>query len=590
MSVNIKRDTFPIYDKKEISKRTYQLGFTAMLVALLICIYEYSIGLNASSLLVGLFCMAIGALLYLNYKTFLDSIKLPIVLMVSAFLIASAIIEGEGTGQYLYFFPLLVVVPIIVDNSKAYYREVFTYFAITLSAATICIIIGHNIIPYQTITLATKTHLLYTNVFSALTLTTCFAFVNIYFERKYLQELIQQKNLAISTRTKFLSVMGHELRTPLNGIIGAINILKHESSLPAQQEYIDILKYCADHLLHQVNDILDFNKIEAGKLELHPLGLNLKELLVKSAMPFYSLFEEKGLMLKINIDPELDLVVMVDDVRLIQIINNLFSNAAKFTVKGYVQLTVTLERKSDTAIDIKVMVEDTGLGISESNQRKIFDSFWQAYDEKSRNYTGTGLGLSICLRLLNLMGSTLQVKSKVGKGSTFFFNLNLALGNLPNTGDQSPSYDEDLNGLNILLVDDNQINVVIAKKILTDYKAQVSVAYNGAEALAKLEQCPAFQIILLDLEMPVLSGYEAVVTIKSLYPEIPVLAFTAALLDQEKTKSLLDLGFADYTLKPFQPDKLFKQVLKYANRKSVAAVIKPTLANVGIHMPSQESN
>ena len=589
MSVN-ERERLPIYDKREISKRTYQLGFAAMAVASIICIYEYHIDLYASSLLVGVFCMAIGALLYFNYKAFINNIKLPIVLMVSAFLIASAVIEGEGTGQYLYFFPLLVVVPIIVDNSKAYYREVFTYFAITLSAATICIIIGHNIVPYQTIAEAAKKHLLYINVFSALTLTTCFAFVNIYFERKYLQELIQQKNLAISTRTKFLSVMGHELRTPLNGIIGAINILKHESSLPGQQEYIDILKYCADHLLHQVNDILDFNKIEAGKLELHPLALNLKELLVKSAMPFYSLFEEKGLALKINIDPKLDLVVMVDDVRLIQIVNNLFSNAAKFTLNGYVKLTVSLEDKSDTAINIKVTVEDSGLGISESNQRKIFDSFWQAYDEKSRNYTGTGLGLSICLRLLNLMGSTLQVKSKVGKGSTFYFNLNLALGQLPDAHNRSTSYDKDLDGLNILVVDDNQINVVIAKKILNDYKAKVSVAYNGAEALAKLEQCPAFQIILLDLEMPVLNGYEAIVTIKALYPEIPVLAFTAALLDQEKTKLLLNLGFADYTLKPFQPDKLFKQVLKYANRENIAALISPTLANVDILMPSQESH
>jgi len=572
MSVDDKRDTFPIYDKREISKRTYQLGLTAILVGLLICVYEYNIKLYISSLLVGLFCLAIGSLLYLNYKEVLNNIKLPIVLMVSAFLIASAVIEGEGTGQYLYFFPLLVAVPIIVDNSKAYNREVFTYFTITLSAATLCVITGHNIVPYQVITETTQLHLLYTNVFSALTLTTCFAFVNIYFERKYLQDLIQQKNLAISTRTKFLSVMGHELRTPLNGIIGAINILKHERSLPEQQEYIDILKYCADHLLHQVNDILDFNKIEAGKLEIHPLALNLKELLEKSAMPFYNLFEEKGLSLNINIDPKLDLVVMADDVRLIQIINNLFSNAAKFTAKGYVELTVSLEDKSGTDINVMVMVKDTGPGISESNQRKIFDSFWQAYDEKSRNYTGTGLGLSICLRLLNLMDTTLQVKSQVGQGSTFYFNLNLPLGSLPNTGERLVNYENDLNGLNILVVDDNQINVVIAKKILTDYKAQVSVAYNGAKALARLEQCPAFQIILLDLEMPVLNGYEAVVTIKTLYPEIPVLAFTAALLDQEKMQSLLDLGFADYVLKPFQPDILFKQVLKYANRTALPQV------------------
>jgi signal transduction histidine kinase/CheY-like chemotaxis protein len=573
MSVDDKRDLFPIYDKKEISKRTYQLGFTAIVVGISLCIYEYTISLYQSSILVGSFCLAIGTLLFFNYRGIFNNIKLTIVLMVSTFLITSAIIEGGGTGQYLYFFPLLVVVPIIVDNSKAYYREVFTYFAISICAATICIVIGHNLVPYEFIPKDTKVHLFYTNVFSALTLTTCFAFVNIYFERKYLRELMKQKNLAISTRTKFLSVMGHELRTPLNGIIGATNILKHEISLPGQQEYIDILKYCADHLLHQVNDILDFNKIEAGKLELHPLALNLKELLVKSAMPFYNLFEEKALSLQIDIDPKLDLVVMVDDVRLIQIINNLFSNAAKFTVAGYVKLTVALEDKSEANINIKVTVEDTGTGINESDQRRIFDSFWQAYDEKSRNYTGTGLGLSICLRLLNLMGSVLQVSSEVGKGSTFFFKLNLALGSLPVTEGPLADYIYDLDGFNVLLVDDNQINVVIAKKILTDYKARVTVAYNGAEALAKLEQNAAYQIILLDLEMPVLSGYDAIITIKALYPHIPVLAFTAALLDQEKRNSLLDMGFADYVLKPFQPEKLFKQVTKYANRTTVSQAL-----------------
>jgi len=486
--------------------------------------------------------------------------------MVCLFITAGAVIEGGATGQYLYFFPLLVIIPIIVNSEKNYKLEVFTYFGMSILSALACIIIGRNITPLEYISAINANHVFYLNTVSAITLTTCFAFVNIFFERKYLKELMEQKNLVITSRTRFLSVMGHELRTPLNGILGATNILIRGKSLPEQQQYIDILKYCADHMLLQVNDILDFNKIEAGMLEIHPLAVNLKVLLLNSAKPFYTTAHDKKLDLLVEIDPALDTIVLLDDVRFIQILNNLYSNAIKFTQTGHIKLKAFCENKTNDQLDVLFAVEDTGQGIAPQDQKRIFDSFSQVYDESNRKITGTGLGLNISKRLIKLMDSRLELKSETGKGSTFFFRLKLPEASTPVAAEEPElKADQDLAGVKILLVEDNKINVLIAKKILSDYKAIVTTAYDGAEALVALEKRADYTIILMDLEMPVMNGYEAILIMKKNYPDIPVLAFTAAMIDREKLISLQALGFEDCILKPFQPHELLAQVKKYIN-------------------------
>jgi CheY-like chemotaxis protein len=257
--------------------------------------------------------------------------------------------------------------------------------------------------------------------------------------------------------------------------------------------------------------------------------------------------------------------VMADDVRIIQVINNLLSNALKFTDEGYIRLNVTCESATDSALKVDFIVEDTGIGIDKADQERIFDGFEQVYSENTRKYAGTGLGLNICLRLLNLMNGSLTLTSEKGKGSTFAFTLTFDRAEKsPNKAIRNYNESEGLAGLKILVVEDNQINMTIARKMLTGYKATCTPAYNGKEALEILEKNADFSIILLDLEMPVMNGHEAIIELKKLYPAIPVVAFTASLIDAEMLEALVREGFEDCVSKPFHPKQLFSQVKNYA--------------------------
>jgi CheY-like chemotaxis protein len=373
---------------------------------------------------------------------------------------------------------------------------------------------------------------------------------------------IKKTEEAMEARSRFLSNMGHELRTPLNGIIGATNLLRKGNSFPEQKEYLSILKYCSDHMLGLVNDILDFNKIEAGQLDLHPSPINLQHLLQQSALPFQNRFVEKQLELKVIIDTGLNQTVLADDLRLVQVINNLLSNALKFTEKGFVKLQADVVNKRDDILTVKFAVEDTGIGIKLKDQQKIFGSFWQVVNETTRKYGGTGLGLTICDKLLQLMNSSMKVDSTEGIGSTFHFTINFRI--VAREDDKAVVKNvSDLRGMRILLAEDNPINMIIARKMLEDWNADVTTAEDGEEALKLLEIDSNYDLILLDLEMPRIDGYSAVKEIKRLYPHLPVLAFTAALMDNEMLLKLLNIGFLDCVLKPFQPIDFLGKIRKY---------------------------
>ncbi|MGZ3834011.1 MAG: hybrid sensor histidine kinase/response regulator, partial [Mucilaginibacter sp.] len=497
----------PHFDIKDVSKRTYQIGLATLFTGVALSIYTATIGLYVSSFTSACFCFAILMVILLKYNGDIGNLTIFIVTIVSVMLIATAAIEGLRSNQYLYFFPLMVSVPIIVDLKQTQYKESFIYIGIIVLSFIACILIGRNVHPLEDFTPKQLGRLSFVNNVIAISSTIVFAVAYIFFEKKYIKELMEQSNKVIDARTQFLATMGHELRTPLNGIIGVVNLLKLKHNEAQQEEYYQILKYCSDHMLQQVNNILDFNKIEADKLEIHPVELNLKQLLMNVGTPFITLFQEKGLDLKINIDPELDAMVMADDVRLIQIFNNLFSNALKFTDKGHVKLDVICKKKDNQSVDVAFSVEDTGIGIAENHQKKIFESFWQVYDEDTKKFVGTGLGLTICVRLLKLMNSNLVLESEKGRGSKFSFDLkfNYAPGK-QQLSKGNANIDDNLSGIKILLVEDNQINMMVAKKILTGFKAEVTSTYDGSEALAALANEPNYDIILMDLEMPVMDG------------------------------------------------------------------------------------
>ena len=565
---DIKNEITLLFDMKEVSKRSIQfIGVGVIITSALIPVHIYD-GHYLSAIITGIFSLFLGGVWLMHKKGLTRYTTVISIIGINIFLTIFNFTEGIKMGDYLFFFPMLFALPFLVRNKKKYTKEVFLYFIFTAVCFCVSVSISPEVSPWQTITDDQYASIFYINAICAVLMSAVFAYLGIYFERKYAAVLLDQKNRteeAMKARSQFLSQMGHELRTPLNGIIGASNLLTKNNTLPEQSEYLNILKYCSNHMLELINNILDYNKIEAGKLDIHVTEMNLRQLIQNSVLPFSNRFDEKKLELKVEIDPELDVSVMIDDIRMIQILNNLISNALKFTEKGHVKLKVFRKSKEDQMIDVSFAVEDTGIGIDKSDFPKIFESFGQVYTSTTRQYEGTGLGLSISQRLLNLMGSKLELESEPGKGSVFSFSVKLKQTTNKAEHSAAKMQNTDLSGMRILIAEDNVINMLIAKKIMADWNVNLTTAENGLKALQSLETDANYNIILLDLEMPEMDGYTAVREINKLYPGIPVLAFTAALIDQDMYSDLRNTGFVDAVLKPCQPMELFSKIRQYAN-------------------------
>lgn len=565
---DIKKEITVLFDMKEVSKRSAQfIGFGVIITALL-AILHFLDGHHLSAIITFIFCLFLGFIWLMHKKGFAKHTPVVSIIGINAFLCLFNFVEGLQMGNFLFFFPMLFALPFLVRNKRKYTREVFSYFIFTALCFCVCVCFAPSASPWQRITDTQYRMVFYMNCISAVFLSAVFAYLSIYFERKYAIVLLEQKNRteeATKARSQFLSQMGHELRTPLNGIIGASNLLAKQDTLPEQEEFLDILKYCSNHMLELINNILDYNKMEAGKLDIHLTAVNLKQLVQSSVIPFYNRFEDKKVKLIVDIDVP-DINLMVDDIRVIQILSNLISNALKFTEKGHVKLKVLCIGSEEQMIDVLFIIEDTGIGIDKKYFPKIFESFEQVYTSATRQYEGTGLGLSISQKLLALMGSKLELKSELGKGSSFSFSIKLKqtiTGKVH--GDVEKYQSADLSGMRVLIAEDNVINMLIAKKIMADWNVSLTTAENGRQALDSLKFDANYNIILLDLEMPEMDGYTAVREINKLYPGIPVLAFTAASVDQEMHSDLKNTGFVDAVLKPCQPMELFSKIRQYAN-------------------------
>ncbi len=365
---------------------------------------------------------------------------------------------------------------------------------------------------------------------------------------------------AAKTKSRFLSNMSHELRTPLNGIIGASHLLLQDSYLPVQKPQLDILKFSSEHMMLLINDILDYNKIEAGKLELEEAPVNIKELTERIAAQFAPQVKAKRLHFFTEISEGLDIEVITDQTRINQVLSNLLSNAIKFTQEGSICIIVKRLFSSSSKVTIQFMVVDTGIGIPKEKQKEIFASFTQADVDTTRKYGGTGLGLSISKKLVNMFNSELILESSRGKGSVFQFTVELKINENRKMyiNEEKAKNLRLLTGTRILLAEDNPVNMSIAKRFLTKWGIEVTEAVNGREAVEKYRK-DYFDLLLLDLEMPEMDGATALNEIKKIDPEIPVLAFTAAVYDNMQT-DLLQKGFLDFVPKPFRPEDLHNKI------------------------------
>jgi signal transduction histidine kinase len=380
-------------------------------------------------------------------------------------------------------------------------------------------------------------------------------------------ELIRAKEQAedgARAKSDFLSVMSHEIRTPLNAIIGIAHLLSQDHLLPNQLENLKALNISAENLLRLINDILDFGKIEEGKIILAEKNTCLQQLAENIKTAHQIRAAERGNTIKMIIDDALPPFVIGDEVRLGQILHNLLSNAVKFTRNGIITLHISLQKMQEDEATIYFSVTDTGVGIEKEKQVLIFDRFTQASVDIAREFGGSGLGLAIVKRLAALYNSDIYLNSEPGRGSNFFFTITFKKGKPEMQPQQINKGLNDLSGIKVLLVEDVEFNIMVAKKMITNWNGVVDVAENGAIALTKVRQTD-YDIVLMDLQMPVMDGYNATQHIRNFNAAIPIIALTAS-ASSDILQRTREFGMTDYLAKPFKPGELYEMIYKYSRK------------------------
>ncbi|WP_223653520.1 ATP-binding protein [Hymenobacter psoromatis] len=386
---------------------------------------------------------------------------------------------------------------------------------------------------------------------------------------------------AVQARQVFMASMSHELRTPLHGIMGLAELLRKSPLSDEQADYAEMIQASTEGLLVVINDILDFVKLQAGHLSLEAIPFDLPKTVREAVRSLAFRMDEKGLLLRYaGFDQPLPLL-RGDPYRLRQVLVNLLSNAIKFTQRGTITITLDTGQRRGLELPVTLSVADTGIGIDEANLGQVFESFKQADSSIPRLYGGTGLGLTICKNLVELQGGSMGVRSTLGSGTCFSFTIPYPVSEAPARQEAAVVQQSDLlQGLTILLAEDNAVNQLIAVAMLGQWQAQVEVAHNGADALHKASRT-RYDLILMDVQMPHFDGLEATARLRAepgLNQHTPIVALTADAVKVD-AGSYQSLGFTDYLTKPYNEAALYAMLAQVSRRAPLLPVPAPASAS-----------
>lgn len=417
---------------------------------------------------------------------------------------------------------------------------------------------------------------LYLTVFmgSSLIILLVFLVMNMYRNnnvRMHNNEILRVKNQQLEIaknkaeeiagiRERFISTISHELRTPLYAVTGITHLLMKEDPKPEQKENLDSLKYSGEYLLALVNDILEINRLDSDKATVDFNRFHLKDSIQQIVQSFQETAKANRNKLHIEIDSKLPEKVMTDEIKINQVLHNLIGNAVKFTSNGDIWVRLKINWLKETSLNFTIEIEDNGIGIEEDYLDNIFDNFSQGNTEINKKFGGTGLGLAIVKRILNLLDAEIKVKSKLGEGSIFYFDLTAKLGN-DEKSEEITHFDLSLlKGKKVLIVEDNRINQMISRKIVESIGMTCEVVDNGTKAV-EMVKSRKYDGVLMDIHMPGISGIEATRYIRIFNTKIPIIALTALSLS-EKRQELLACGIDDLLNKPFKPDEFYRKLFK----------------------------
>ena len=395
------------------------------------------------------------------------------------------------------------------------------------------------------------------------------SYILIYIFALNYRKAKEDADLASRAKSDFLSTMSHEMRTPLNAIINATNFLQEENPRADQMDSLHILKIGSENLNSVINDILDYNKIESGKLEVEEREISIVQLIENCFKLLKPKSDEKSIKLDFKFDKSIPEHLVGDPVKLNQVLINLLGNAIKFTNQGTVTLFLEKVYLEESRVSIKFSVVDTGIGIAKEKQAQIFDRFAQASSSTTRRFGGSGLGLSITKRLVEIMGGRIYLYSKEGQGARFYFTLNFKIQDIRKKLDVEQEIDKTkLYGKKVLVVEDNDLNVKVLRKFLDKWQIQSDVAINGVHAVDKVAE-EDYDLIIMDLQMPVMDGYETTSTMRRNGVRTPIIALTAD-ATSDVVARVHRIGMNDCITKPFNPSKLIRKIYYFisSNREN----------------------